>query len=454
MNERSVHFNGIGGRGIAPAAALALAAGWTVSGDDLADGARVRTLRRRGATVTVGANTRPAEADLIVATSAMPGASGPRVIDRLAFVDALFTDLERKQIAVAGSLGKSTAASVIHRTLAPVDASAYIGAQVPALVCGAHLGTGDWAVIEACEYRDAYRGLHPEIAVVLNIVQNHEDHFGAGTDGFARSLTTWLTAPDPPTLLVTPVEAARLLAPHLAEAGSALRVESVGDDADWSTHVLTADERGSVFALEHHGTDAGTWKVPAAGRHLVTAAACAAIIALELGIKQDAAAGALAGFRLPARRMSVRHHDPALTIVDDNARQPQQARALIDALRQAYPGHHLVVCVCPWGTKNKRDLPAWALALAEADTVWTLPVGDAARPGGEDPDADERLVAELRLDAVPAYTLSPGDDPAQLLPVGRDPGRPLLIATAGYDANAAAFADVHTRAISVFAGDR
>ncbi|WP_335940667.1 Mur ligase domain-containing protein [Streptomyces sp. PTD5-9] len=450
---RHVHFNGLGGKGIAPAAALAHQAGMRVSGDDLDSNHRTHALSGEGVDVTLGTNTAPTGAEYLVATGALPRdnhSAGPRRMARLAFVRHLLAAHGKRQIAVAGSLGKSTAAALLHRVLAPLNPSAYIGADVPGLLCGGQLADGEWAVVEACEYQGAYRALAPEIVIALNLIQNHEDVFGPGTSGFERSLAGFLTeAPVPPRLAVLPEEVAALLAPRLA-GHRALTLQTVGEDADWSIDVTAADPTGTTFRLAQHGTHAGTWTVPAAGRHLVTAAACALVTSLHLGIAPADSADALAGFRLPRRRMSTMHHDDHLVLVDDNARQPGQAAALLQALRQAHPDRHLVIAVAPWGRKNQRDVPAWALGLSEADTVWVLPVGDAAVPGGEAPDANVRLTELIRLEGTPAYAISAGGDLP--LPPDRD-GKGLLVATAGYDASPAAFSALHDQAIAAYGAD-
>ncbi|MFD8263291.1 hypothetical protein ACFV19_31280 [Streptomyces griseoluteus] len=185
-------------------------------------------------------------------------------------------------------------------------------------------------------------------------------------------------------------------------------------------------------------------------RHLVTAAACGLVTALHLGIAPADSAEALAAFRLPRRRMSTMHHDDRLVLVDDNARQPGQVAALLQALRQAHPDRHLVIAVAPWGRKYQRDLAAWALGLSEADTVWVLPVGDAAVPGGEAPDADVRLAELIRLEGTPAYTVHPGDELP--LPDGRRAG-PVLVATVGYDASLETFSALHDQAVRVFGAE-
>lgn len=144
------------------------------------------------------------------------------------------------------------------------------------------------------------------------------------------------------------------------------------------------------------------------------------------------------------------HHDDRLILIDDNARQPGQAAALLQALRQAHPDRHLVIAVAPWGRKNQRDLAAWALGLSEADTVWVLPVGDAAVPGGEAPDADTRLAELIRLEGTPAYTVRPGGT-LPLPPDRRADG--LVVATAGYDASLTAFSALHDQTIAAFGAE-
>jgi UDP-N-acetylmuramate--alanine ligase len=450
-----VHFSGIGGKGIAPAAVLAHAAGMTVTGDDLAGSDRIRALAAAGIPVTTGHNTIAPGAVVHVASeviTAVPaGAAAVPRMARLEFVQNLLTARGKKIIAVAGSLGKSTAAAITYRILDPASPSAYIGAEVPGLLCGAVLGDGEWAVVEACEYKGAYHALRPDIVIVLNLAENHQDDLGPGTAGFEASLTAFLAGPSAPRLAVMPADVAALLRPRLATAGGSGPVlETIGDDADWDTEILDASPAATTFKLAHHGTHAGTWTAPAPGQHIVTAAACGLITARHLGIPAADVASSLAGFQLPHRRMTTIHDDGQLVVIDDNARQPGQAAALIQALRQAYPDRHVIVAVAPWGRANRRDLPAWALGLSDADTVWVLPVGEAAAPGGEPPDSGSQLARQIRLHGVPAYVITPGTHLPGLLPQPRA-SRPLLIATAGYDASLPAFTQLHDDAITAFA---
>lgn len=443
----AVHFSGLGGKGIAPAASLALAAGMRVTGDDLVPNHRTDTFTAHGVPVALGVNCMPRDVDLLVSSAAVPVNTAAPIhrMGRLEFVQHLLSEHRKRILAVAGSLGKSTAAAMVHRILSRVAPSAYIGADVPGLLCGGELTTGEWAVVEACEYRSAYSALTPEIVIALNMVQNHEDDLGAGTAGFERSMTKFLTeGPTPPGLIVMPSEVAGLMSPHLTAAGTAGQIEVIGAGGPWQVHVLRQDTKDSTFRLTHGGRDAGTWTVPAPGPHLIPGAACGIVSALHLGLQTSDIAAGLADFRLPGRRMSVVHSDERLVVVDDNARQPDQVRALIQALRQAHPDRTLVIAVAPWGRRNKRDLTAWPESLSGADAVWVLPVGDNATPGGEDPDADVRLTELLRRSGTVAHAIGNDMD----LPISGDGAKGLVIATAGYDANAAEFATLHRQAIN------
>lgn len=194
------HFVGVGGKGIAPAASLALQAGYTVTGDDLIENHRTQAIRDAGATVNIGDNNLPAAdaCDLVVATAAfarVPNAAwGIRRVERLQFVQQVFSECQKDVLAVCGTVGKSTAASVLWSTLSATHPSCYIGADIDGLLCGARLDSGQWAITEACEYRDAYFALDPRVLMLLNIAPNHEDFFGPGTQGFSASIGRLLSS--------------------------------------------------------------------------------------------------------------------------------------------------------------------------------------------------------------------------------------------------------------------
>lgn len=439
-----IHVVGIGGKGMAPVASLAVQAGHRVSGDDLVANHRTSALRDVGVDVAIGTNdVRRPDADAVVVSGALPvphGGSGRRLVSRLGMVQRIADQRRQEIVAVAGSFGKSTATVMTYHALTAGDPSIYVGADVPALLCGGRIGPGQLAVVEACEYRDAYQALRPSVLLVLNVYAHHEDWFGQGTAGFARSLGQ-LIARGVGTLSHVVMWNDVPVLPH---GGSPGLVQVVGFDgsAQWRIQQIAATRDESSFRLDHRGRHVGTFAVPAPGQHLITAAACAAVSAILLGSTARDVRDGLGRFVLPQRRMSVVAEGNGVRIIDDNARHPAQVAALTQALRQAWPDSVVHLLVSPWGKRNARDLSAWAEGLSSADTVWVMPVGGCATTegGAEDPRAAEilaRLICQrghsAHVDFVPGQL-------ADAVAADRADGQEVVIAGVGYDANTGAFA--------------
>src|SRR5206468_10013320 len=84
---------------------------------------------------------------------------------------------ERTGIAVAGTHGKSTTSAMIAYALTQcgADPSFVIGGTVPQLGGGSHSGSGPAFVVEACEFDRSYHNLHPRVALITNVEEDHLD---------------------------------------------------------------------------------------------------------------------------------------------------------------------------------------------------------------------------------------------------------------------------------------
>ncbi len=96
-----------------------------------------------------------------------------KVIDRAEALDMLCREF-KCVIAVAGTHGKSTTASIIYEVLRASNkkVSCHIGADVfaPRFKFG-----DDYLVVEACEYKKSFLALHPTISVITNVEPDHMD---------------------------------------------------------------------------------------------------------------------------------------------------------------------------------------------------------------------------------------------------------------------------------------
>uniref|UniRef100_A0A061SIT2 UDP-N-acetylmuramate--alanine ligase n=1 Tax=Tetraselmis sp. GSL018 TaxID=582737 RepID=A0A061SIT2_9CHLO len=209
LERRWVHVVGIGGAGMAPLAAVAWATGWEVSGSDLNGGRNCEILTSIGIRVSVGPHNKrnlrlqasldhARLPDLVVISSAVPTDNEEVAAARLNGIEVItrkeWFERElyfRRIIAVSGTHGKTTTASFVAYTLSKLHkarVTAIVGGEVPQFPLGAGFllpalnGKDDsqhqeWYVVEADEYKEAFKGLRPEIIVLTSVDLEHVDCF-------------------------------------------------------------------------------------------------------------------------------------------------------------------------------------------------------------------------------------------------------------------------------------
>src|SRR5204862_1264353 len=103
---------------------------------------------------------------------------GIPVLHRSAALAALAAT--RKTIAVVGSHGKTTSASMLALILrrAGWSPSFVIGGEVNEVGSNAAFGEGEWLVVEADESDGTFLHLTPQAALVTNVEPDHLDHYG------------------------------------------------------------------------------------------------------------------------------------------------------------------------------------------------------------------------------------------------------------------------------------
>jgi UDP-N-acetylmuramate--alanine ligase len=187
----TVYLAGIGGCGVSGLAHLLLDAGHHVVGSDIAENEEIRQLRSRGAEIHIGHRAeqlRAAKPVLLVHSPAVR-ADNPELcaaremnlpVVRRAFLLAALVNRQRG-ICVAGMHGKTTTSALLAHALLQLEAapSYAIGAIVPQWPAHARLSAGDesWFVAEADESDGTLREFHPRHAIVLNVDDEHLDHF-------------------------------------------------------------------------------------------------------------------------------------------------------------------------------------------------------------------------------------------------------------------------------------
>ena len=197
----NIYIAGISGTGMGPLALMAKAAGFTVFGSDLNEGAVAAELHKENIPVKFGAQDgtflkkcyEKEGVDWFVHTSAM-GKDAPelkmaerlgvRITKRDELIAYLVSKLGLKMVAVAGTHGKTTTTALI--TWASLQLGlpvAYlVGSTLPFAEAGAYSPDSKFLVYEADEYDRNFLKFYPWAAVITTVSYDHPDIYPTKAD--------------------------------------------------------------------------------------------------------------------------------------------------------------------------------------------------------------------------------------------------------------------------------
>jgi UDP-N-acetylmuramate--alanine ligase len=431
----TVHLVGAGGVGMSGLARLLLTRGIRVSGSELHPWPVLAELRALGGAIhTRHEKSNLDGVDTVVYSSAIPPdhlelaearRRGLRVLHRAEALAAAMVG--RRAIAVAGTHGKTTTASMLTHTLrhAGLDPSFVIGGEIAGTVSGGHHGDGDFFVAEADEHDRSFLCYRPHVAVVTNVDADHLNTFG-DLAGLAAAFEEFARTADPAGFLVTCADdpATRQLADRLRGEGRVVHTYGEAPDAGLRLTGITSTADGVRYRAVLDGVPLDQQLgLPVPGTHLALNSAAAALVALRLGVAPAAVAAGLATFPGVRRRFERKGTAGGVRVYDEYAYHPTSMTAALRTLRVLAGDGRLIVVFQPYRVYRTRELEAEiAAALALADQAVVLEVfgpGEARDPG----EGGESLVRAVDLpdsrkvflpgaDAAPAEVVArarPGD---------------------------------------------
>jgi UDP-N-acetylmuramate--alanine ligase len=399
-----LHFVGVGGIGMSGIAEILHNLGYVVRGSDAADGANVRRLQSLGIQVAIG--HRPenlGDARVVVISSAVKPdnpeveAARARLLPVVRRAEMLGELMRLKwAIAVAGTHGKTTTTSMIGALLetAGRDPTIINGGIINAHGTNAHLGSGDWMVVEADESDGTFVKLPSTIAVITNIDPEHLDHYGSvealheGFETFAGNVPFYgldiLCIDHPVVQGLIPRLSERRIVTYGFSPQAEIRAVGVNLGRDGARYdVVIADRRNNSTR-----TIAGL-TLPMFGRHNVQNSLAVVAVAQELKIDDQLLREALADFKGVKRRFTKVGEAHGITIIDDYAHHPVEIAAVLSAARDATAGRVIAV-VQPHRYSRLANLfnefctcfnDADAVVVADVYPAGEAPIQGASRDG-------------------------------------------------------------------------
>ncbi|MCI8501162.1 MAG: UDP-N-acetylmuramate--L-alanine ligase [Oscillospiraceae bacterium] len=340
--KKRLHFIGIGGSGMFPIVQILHSQGYLITGSDNNESDILKLVRGLGIPVQLGQRAENIEgAELIVYTSAIMDdnpelvaarESGLPLLERSDVLGYL-TSLYDNTVCVCGTHGKTTTTAMLTQILmdSGADPSAVIGGKLHRIGGYGRVGHSGTMVCESCEFSDHFLKLHPDVAVILNIDEDHLDYFKT-LENIIRSFRTFAE------------KAARLLIYNGDDANTRKAVEGLGKEAVtfgfseendyYPANIISLGGTRQSFELFHQKSRIAEIRLNVAGRHNVLDAVAACAAALACGVPAEGLAAPLADFNGAGRRFELLGEVNGVTIVDDYAHHPAELRVTLEAAKK------------------------------------------------------------------------------------------------------------------------
>lgn len=396
IDEKKVHFIGIGGISMSGLATILMTWGIPVSGSDRADSETIEKLREMGADIRIGHKAGLHEgASLVVYTSAISDdneeivaarASGVPVIRRAELLNRIMAQYGQS-IGIAGAHGKTTCTSMAATILYECgkDPTIHIGAKLSVIGGSVRVGGNGIFVTEADEYKESFLAFPPTIAVILNIDADHLDYY-TGIEQIAGSFAKYVSMlPADGYCIVNGDDA--LAVEIMKGAPCPGTTFGFSDDCAWRAANFMADASGCFsFDLTLNGDNCCRVKLSVPGRHNIYNALAAIAAAHHCGVDPKCAAEKLSGFKGADRRFQKVGEAGGAAIYHDYAHHPTEVRATLETAA-LLPRNRLWCVFQPHTyTRTKALFNDFITAFDKADKVVLLDIYAAREkdPGGID----------------------------------------------------------------------
>ncbi len=380
LNVKRIHMIGIGGSGMCPLAEILHSQGYILTGSDVNESDPLKRVRKLGIHVFMGHNAENVHGAELIVYSAAINSENPELkeaaklgiptMERSKLLGAITRRYDRV-IGVCGTHGKTTTTSCLTQVLVmnDLDPTAVIGGRLPLINANGIAGKSEFMVCESCEFVDTFLQLSPDMAVLLNIDNDHLDYFKT-MDNLVNSFKKFI-AMSKVAVINGDDELCRK-----AVDGFDGEIITFGLDSN-NDYTATNIERASLgfkFTVNFKGEALFDLELSVPGKHnvlnaLSVVAACRYYGVDNLGIKKGIEAFGGAG-----RRFEKLGFFNGITLVDDYAHHPTEIAATLNAAKQL--NFKNVIAVFQPFTFSRTELlkNEFIEALSIADKVILTPI--------------------------------------------------------------------------------
>lgn len=377
-SAKRIHFIGIGGSGMCPLAEILHSQGHYLTGSDNNESDTVKRIRSMGIPVVMGQKAENVDgADMVVYTAALLPDNPELVAAKEKGIPTferskLFGYFTRKYdncVGVCGTHGKTTVTSMLTHILIEnnFDPSAVIGGRLPLTGTNGRVGDSDILVCEACEYKDTFLDLTPDISVILNVDRDHMEYFKtlenleASFRKFADMSTKCVIYNGDDKNTIDSVSGVN--GKNMITFGKTDGCDYVAKNVDWK------DGAFPCYDVYYKGELLGRVELSVPGEHNVLNSLAAIATAMYLGASFEQCKVSVATFKGAGRRFEFLGTYNGADIVDDYAHHPAEIEVTLSAAKKMNYKRVWAVFQPFTFSRTKMHLQAFADTLSIADRV-------------------------------------------------------------------------------------
>ena len=373
-----IHFIGIGGISMSGLAALMLSKGYTISGSDRKASPITNHLKELGITVYEGHDPAQIEdADLVVYTDAIQMdnpeyraavAKKIDVVDRATFLGAVMKNFH-VSIAVSGTHGKTTTTSMIATAIKdePISPTIMVGGNLGEISGNVRIGTGDFFLTEACEYRANVLKYFPSTAIILNIDEDHLDFFD-NIDHILETFRAYAGNLGEDDLLILNKDDDYAYSMKDATKSRIVTFSHKGE-ADYEARNLVIDPHTGRphYDLYIRGKKIAPIQLQVMGLHNVSNSLAAISACVENNIPVEDAIKGVLSYHGVGRRLEFKGEVDGIRVIDDYAHHPTEIASTLHALKPTVKNRLICIFQPHTYTRTKLLLDSFSHSFKESD---------------------------------------------------------------------------------------
>ena len=351
--EHKFHFIAIGGIGMSGLAKCLLEKGYEVSGSDLEDSKYLVDLKKLGAKIYIGHDTKnlPEGQNVIVVISTAISQDNVELVeakkrnykifhrsDLLQYISQKFSESENCCfIGFSGTHGKTTTSGLCAYILEKIGKkpSFSVGGIVPELKTNAKYNKNDFFVAELDESDGTIVKYQPNITVINNLEADHHDFYKNGLETLVKTFSEYLNCLKPKSVVVFNRDCENLknfINSYINKNSLKFIDFSTLQMAKYEARTISVKGIFPTFKVFKEGILQGEISLQIPGMHNVYNALAVCAVLLEIGLDFNEIKEHFSSFKGMGRRFQKVADFRQIEIIDDYAHHPTEIISTLNAV--------------------------------------------------------------------------------------------------------------------------